>query len=108
MTSFLTKKKTRKSFDEKISTEPAGTQRCKKYAVKIFASDFHPQNSREVNFSNEFLFFILFLGDKLVHEGFFGVLNTVFFIRVFSKFRNNSINVTFCNEVALETIIGAS
>lgn len=61
MTSFLTKKKTRKSFDEKISTEPAGTQRCKKYAVKIFASDFHPQNSREVNFFQRiFIFYSLF------------------------------------------------
>ena len=36
MTSFLTKKKTKESFDEKISTEPVGTQYCKKYAVKIF------------------------------------------------------------------------
>jgi integrase len=36
MTSFLTKKKTRESFDERISTEPIGTQLCKKYAIKIF------------------------------------------------------------------------
>ena len=36
MTSFLTKKRTNESFDEKISTEPAGTQMCKRYAVKIF------------------------------------------------------------------------
>jgi integrase len=50
MTSFLTKKKTRESFDEKISTEPAGTQRCKKYAVKIFAdfvSEKYPDKTAE-------------------------------------------------------------
>ena len=37
MTSFLTKNKTRESFDERISTEPIGTQMSKKYAGKIFA-----------------------------------------------------------------------
>lgn len=36
MTSFLTKKKTRESYDERISTEPMGTQICKKYVVKKF------------------------------------------------------------------------
>ncbi len=36
MTSFLTKKKTKESYNEKISTEPSGTQLCKKYAVKTF------------------------------------------------------------------------
>ena len=38
MTSFLEKKKTGESFDEKISTEPIGTQLCKKYAVKKFGN----------------------------------------------------------------------
>jgi integrase len=36
MTSFLTRERTNESFEQRISTEPSGTQLCKKYAVKIF------------------------------------------------------------------------
>ena len=36
MTSFLIKEKTKESYEKKISTEPPGTQRCKKYAAKTF------------------------------------------------------------------------
>jgi len=37
MSSFLEKKKTLMSYENKISTEPIGTQRNKKYAIKNFA-----------------------------------------------------------------------
>lgn len=36
MSSFLTKKKDTRTYEEKISTEPIQTQRNKKYAVKVF------------------------------------------------------------------------
>ncbi|MBM2819691.1 MAG: hypothetical protein HW410_1373, partial [Nitrosarchaeum sp.] len=38
MTSFLTRERTNESFEQRISTEPNGTQLCKKYAVKIFGN----------------------------------------------------------------------
>ncbi|MGI0064243.1 MAG: tyrosine-type recombinase/integrase [Nitrosopumilaceae archaeon] len=37
MRSFLSKKKTTESYEEKISTEPQATQLCKKYAVSNFS-----------------------------------------------------------------------
>jgi len=43
MTSFLTKKRNAKSFEEKLSTAPKQTQRNKKYAIKLF-EDFIKEN----------------------------------------------------------------
>jgi len=36
MSSFLTKTKSRSSYEERISTEPINTQRCRLYAIKNF------------------------------------------------------------------------
>ena len=36
MTSFLTKTKSNESYEQRISTEPASTQICKKYAISNF------------------------------------------------------------------------
>ena len=36
MTSFLTKTKSYESYEQRISTEPASTQICKKYAISNF------------------------------------------------------------------------
>jgi len=51
MSSFLIKQKTRKSYEKKISTEPEGTQRCRKYAIKLFddfAKDQYSKTSEEI------------------------------------------------------------
>nr|MBC8482153.1 hypothetical protein [Nitrososphaerota archaeon] len=36
MTSFLVKNKSKESYEQRISTEPITTQRCKLYAIKNF------------------------------------------------------------------------
>ena len=40
MTSFLTKTKSNESYEQRISTEPASTQICKKYAISNFEQFF--------------------------------------------------------------------
>ena len=36
MTSFLVTNRSKESYEQRINTEPTGTQRCRRYAVKNF------------------------------------------------------------------------
>ena len=49
MTSFLSKKKDEKSFEERLATLPKGTKRNKLYAKKVFVSDFEKLSNYILN-----------------------------------------------------------